>query len=275
MPVAMDLKCPACGAGGSLNFLPDLTDPTECRCLECDATESITGGVVDLAPDLPEVVTSGGLAQRLMNTRFFAGLYETPLWRPLLARLGSGEAPEQEITDVLGFLDGANPTVVADLCCGTGHYTRALSERFPSARVYGVDISPGMLARARVLAKDGHPKIHFVRGNIYHLPLPDNSVDIINSCAALHLFPDLTPIWREIHRVLKPGGLFTAMSISLAPGPLRKVQTHMMERGKATFFDPRDLGRHLADAGLDQFEFLLKRVSLVWKVQKPGAGITA
>lgn len=275
MPVAIDLKCPGCGAANSLDFQPNLISPTLCRCGQCDATPEVHGGVVDLAPGLSAGGAGDSLVQRLLNTRLFAGLYETPIWRPFLTWLGSGEPAEQEMTDVLSFLDGLSPRVVADLCCGTGHYTRALGERFPSARVYGLDISPGMLARAQVVARQQGPShLQFIRGNAYHLPLADASVDVINNCGALHLFPDLKPIWAEIYRVLKPGGIFTAMSIALAPGPMRKVQTNMMERGKATFFDPQHLGRELAEHGLDQFEFLQKRVSLVWRAQKQGERVT-
>lgn len=80
--------------------------------------------------------------------------------------------------------------------------------------VIGVDMTPDMLSTARANAKkrllrgqsDIHDNVQFRLGEIEHLPIADNSVDCIISNCVINLSPDKAQVFREIHRVLKPGG---------------------------------------------------------------------
>ncbi len=81
----------------------------------------------------------------------------------------------------------------------------------PTGRVIGVDMTADMLARARAGAvgytqRTGLANVEFRLGEIEHLPLPDASVDVVISNCVLNLSPDKPQVWREIARVLKPGG---------------------------------------------------------------------
>ena len=125
---------------------------------------------------------------------------------------------------------------ILDLACGTGHYARAFANVNPKAVVYGVDISLSMLTHARMLARQKSLKqIVFLRGDIYRLPFDDQCVDWVHCGGALHLFADLRPIWTEIARVIKPGGVFTVMTIALARGLIGKLQQRIMKQGHAIF----------------------------------------
>ena len=74
-------------------------------------------------------------------------------------------------------------------------------------RVIGVDMTPEMLARARANAEQGgFENVEFRLGEIEHLPVADETVDVIISNCVINLSPDKPQVFREAHRVLKPGG---------------------------------------------------------------------
>ena len=96
-------------------------------------------------------------------------------------------------------------TKILDLCCGAGQTTQFLVQR--SDNVTGLDISPVALARA----KNKVPEAKYIEGLAQNIPLPDNHFDLVHTSAALHeMTPEeLEQIFKEVYRILKPGGIFT------------------------------------------------------------------
>jgi SAM-dependent methyltransferase len=97
---------------------------------------------------------------------------------------------------------------VLDLGSGAGVdcflAARAVGER---GRVIGVDMTPEMLHKARDnAAQGGYANVEFRLGEIEHLPVADNSVDVIISNCVVNLSPDKPQVFREAFRVLKSGG---------------------------------------------------------------------
>jgi SAM-dependent methyltransferase len=92
---------------------------------------------------------------------------------------------------------------VCDLGCGTGTIARQLASR--GVDVFGVDISPGMVA----VARNRYPDVAFREGDMRALDLPDASVaGVVSFYSILHLArPEVRPALSEIGRVLCPGGL--------------------------------------------------------------------
>ena len=98
--------------------------------------------------------------------------------------------------------------VVLDLGSGAGFDSFLAADRVgETGKVIGVDMTPEMLEKARENAEKGNYRnIEFRLGEIEHLPVADNSVDVVISNCVINLAPDKRRVFTEAFRVLKPGG---------------------------------------------------------------------
>jgi ubiquinone/menaquinone biosynthesis C-methylase UbiE len=97
---------------------------------------------------------------------------------------------------------------VLDLGSGGGLDVILSAERVgPTGIAWGLDMTEEMLALSRANAAErGVTNVHFLRGQIEHIPLPAESVDVVISNCVINLSTDKPAVFRELARVLKPGG---------------------------------------------------------------------
>jgi arsenite methyltransferase len=168
---------------------------------------------------------------------------------------------------VLASLGCGNPTALAELKPGEivldlgsgGGIDVLLSARRvgPTGKAYGIDTTDEMLALAREnQQKAGLTNVEFLTGEIEHLPLPDDSVDIVISNCVINLSSDKDAVLREAFRVLKPGGRFAVTDVVVRgeiPADVRKNMA-LWVGCLAGALEDSEFAAKLREAGFHQVE---------------------
>lgn len=154
-------------------------------------------------------------------------------------------------------LEISSNTKILDLCCGAGQTTKFLVAK--SDRVTGLDISPVALTRAG----QNVPQAKYVEGLAQDMPLADNEFDLVHTSSALHeMTPEeLAQIFQEVHRILKPGGVFTLVDFhpptNILFWPPVAIFMWLFETETAWQLIKTDLSQNLTEHG---FKIIAKRL---------------
>ncbi|MCM3180147.1 demethylmenaquinone methyltransferase [Cytobacillus horneckiae] len=118
--------------------------------------------------------------------------------------------------DTMKRMDVQPGSKALDVCCGTGDWSIALSEAVgESGKVVGLDFSKNMLKIGEEKVKEqGIKNIELVHGNAMELPYPDSSFDYVTIGFGLRNVPDYMQVLKEMHRVVKPGGIAVCLETS-------------------------------------------------------------
>ncbi|MER2601948.1 MAG: arsenite methyltransferase [Candidatus Competibacter phosphatis] len=211
--------------------------------------------------------------------------HSDPITANLYDAVQSGAVPEKALLASLGC---GNPTALAELKAGQtvldlgsgGGIDVLLSARRvgPTGVAYGLDMTDAMLALAlENKRQSGLSNVHFLKGEIEHIPLPNDSVDVIISNCVINLSADKDRVLSEALRVLKPGGRFAVSDVVVrgeVPATLRRNMELWVGCVAGALGDEEYLAK-LRAAGFENAEIEVTRVYTVADAQEFLAGQSA
>lgn len=149
-----------------------------------------------------------------------ASLGQDLLWRP------------RALWDLDRFRAGRRPASILDVGCGPGSLTYLCAQHYPSARVVGADFTEAMVAEAtrHPASAEVSGRVRFARASVATLPFRDGTFDVAMSAFVARNLPDLGAAFRELRRVLAPGGTLLTLEITEPVVPA-------VRRGFHAYFD--------------------------------------
>src|SRR5580704_3668654 len=193
-----------------------------------------------------------------------------PITSNLYDATQAGQIPAEAMLASFGC---GNPTALAKLNPGEtvldlgsgGGIDVLLSARRVGAtgKAYGLDMTDEMLALAKEnKRKAGVENVEFLRGEIEHVPLPDNSVDVVISNCVINLSADKDAVLREAFRVLKPGGRFAVSDVVTRGEMLPEIRKNVLlwVGCVAGALEENEYRNKLTSAGFEQIDLEPTRV---------------
>ncbi|MDE5793889.1 MAG: bifunctional demethylmenaquinone methyltransferase/2-methoxy-6-polyprenyl-1,4-benzoquinol methylase UbiE [Muribaculaceae bacterium] len=155
-----------------------------------------------------------------MNTMMTGGLHVR--WRNKALKMAASR------------MGGRSPKMILDVACGTGDVSFRLHEMFPKAYVTGLDLSAGMLKIAKEKLAEMEPgdqhHITFLEGDCLKMPFPDETFDLVTVAYGVRNFEHLEEGYREMRRVMKPGGVICVIELSEPSNSLIKSGYRLYSR---------------------------------------------
>jgi len=156
----------------------------------------------------------GHIAKGYENLDHLASFGQDLLWRPMA------------LWAVDRYRAGRPVSRVLDVGCGTGELARLEGRHYSGARITGVDFTAGMLRRAIAHPPVGRAPRDFLGGNALRLPVRDGAFDLCSSAFLLRNLSDLGLGFREVRRILRPGGTALVLEITEPTHPAFRALFH-------------------------------------------------
>jgi len=207
-----------------------------------------------------------------------AKIYEGPSWAGIYDAFNAelGLPLYEDMQKMITEMVDVRGRVGLDVACGTGALARSVAGKM--FRIYGIDISIGMLQKATEYAQEmGIRNVHFARANVERLPFPDEIFDWVTCTGALHTFPDTGKALSEMARVMKTGARLAVMTFLKQGLPPMKTILERLEASKyfeeealeaIHLFDVEKLENYLSQTGFKGFAYDVYGPSILFHAEK-------
>lgn len=175
------------------------------------------------------------------------------------------------LLDRLDFIK-FNPQTILDLGGGTGFFNESLLKKYPTADIIHCDIAEGMVSYAKKVsakldsASGLKSKINYICADGDFLPIQNQTVDFVFSNCALQWFPDLSYVFQEIQRILKPNGLF--LFSTFGQDTLIELRSSFAQidnrKHVNTFLDMHDIGDQLLEQAFQDPVMDMEKITLTY-----------
>lgn len=194
-------------------------------------------------------------------------------WSRLYMNIFWGGCDDNEIArKVLGYIPDDLKGELLDVPVGTGIFTYEKYRQMKEERIVCIDYSLDMLEHAEERFREsGLEHVKTLQGDVGALPFPDGQFDVVLSMNGFHVFPDKEKAYSEVHRVLKPGGLFVACYYVKGQSRISDwlVNTVLSRKGWFTPpFDTTNDVRKRLDPYYDILDFHVEGAILYYKARK-------
>jgi len=201
-----------------------------------DVTYPVIDGIIDFCPRAKDRVST---AYNKVACRYDKLLSRPSILRRIINALVWGMADDSTYLDtVLSYLPSDFDGILLDVPVGTGVFTSPIYTKYPKAAIIGIDLSMGMLHKAReCFERDGLRNVFLLRADVTNLPLRNNAVDLVLSMNGWHAFTDKQGAIAEIRRVLRTQG--TLIACGYVKG-VRKITDWFIKHfgARKGFFNP-------------------------------------
>ena len=154
----------------------------------------------------------------------------------------------------LSRLPETGPSQIAELGCGGGRNIRALLRKYPAATITALDYSEISVEKAKRVNREGLQagRCQILQGDVSRLPFGDGSFDLATAFETVYFWPDLPRCFREVWRVLKPGGTFFICNES--NGDTDKDEKWTKIINGMTIYQGTELKAYLEQAGFHEVQ---------------------
>lgn len=240
------------------------------QCYVCSKTYQVRGEIPDfIVGDLMR--STHPVLRRVNLIDWLAPIYETRLWYSVVLDLvaGRGRMSLPRLVDLIRGIVGSVTGLVLDVACGPGTFGRRVAS--PSRKVYGIDISAGMLNRGLAYARREHvTNIRFAQAQVEALPFGSETFEAAICSGSLHLFEDTLVALREIGRTLKPGAPLSVITFTSGTAAILRfpwVLSRLRRKGLRIFEIP-ELQHIFGEAGFEECHSRTYRSLLAVRAQK-------
>jgi ubiquinone/menaquinone biosynthesis C-methylase UbiE len=255
----VSMKCPKCG-GTTLSRKRDAFECASCA----SSYPVIMGEVCDSFP-----VQGGRDSASHSYTYSYSSRFYEKARTGWMMKLTTGISYQEEKELVFKMVKPEPGQNLLDIGCGTGIFSRQFSRVVDPGEVWGLDFSYSQLRTAvRLKAEEKITNLHLVHGKAMNLPFADESFDRAVTTGAMQFFGGTGDFFREVRRVLRPGGIFVALNY-LDPGYirgktwlLRRVQRVALRHGDHLFSKDELLG-YAGEAGFAGIDYIESGITFV------------